>query len=132
MPAVIVRIAMLFVAVAAIAVSAIWLSDAHRFAGAQSAALASHSPAEFQAAARRFEGASTLSPDTDAKAAEAYALLAGHRPARAEALLDDVVRQEPRNVRGWIGVYVADRGRKPARAAFAQARIRVLSPPVGR
>ena len=132
MAAVTARILMLAVAVVALVVCAVWLSDAQRFSDAQAAADAARTPAQLAAAGERFAGGSPLTPDTDAKSAEAYALLVARRPAQAEALLEDVLRREPRNVRAWAGLYLADRGRKPARAAYAQARIRALSPPVGR
>ena len=130
MAAVTVRVAIIAAALVAIVISAIWLSDAHRFVGAQSAANAARTPAQFEAAAKRFEGQTALTPHTDAKAAQAFSLLrAGQRP-QAEALLEDVIRTEPRNVRVWASLYFADRGRKPARAAYAKARIRALAPPV--
>jgi|1186.fasta_scaffold126130_2 Tfp pilus assembly protein PilF len=130
MAAVTARTAMLVVALVAIVISAIWLSDAQRFTGAETAAARSKTPAQLLAAAGRFRGQSALTPDTDAKAGRAFALLRAGRPAQAEALLEDVLRREPRNVRAWVGLYFADRGRKPARSAYAQSRIRALSPPV--
>ena len=132
MAAVIARIGMFATAVVAIVVAAIWLSDAHRFQGAQAEAAKAKTQAQLLSAADRFLGGSALTPGTDAEAARAFVFLrAGQRP-RAEALLEDVLRTEPRNVRAWAGLYFADRGRKPARAAYAQARIRALSPAVKR
>jgi hypothetical protein len=132
MAAVIARLAMLLTATAVIAVSAVWLHDARTFASAQSAALSARTPAEAERAVRMFERSDALSPDGLAKSAEAYTLARAGQEPRAAALLEDVVRQEPRNVRAWAGLYLVDRRRDPRRAAFAAARVRELSPPVGR
>jgi Flp pilus assembly protein TadD len=131
-PSVTARIAIAGIALVAIVVSAIWLSDAHRFSNAQSVAGAAKTPAQLEAAGKKFEGQSALTPHTDAEAAQAYVLLRAGKRAQAETLLEDVIRREPRNVRAWVGLYFADRGRKPARFAYAKARIAALAPPVRR
>jgi Flp pilus assembly protein TadD len=131
MAAVIARIAILAAALAAIVVSAVWLNDAHSFANAQKAALAAKTPAEAGRAARLFAKNPALGPDTPNEAAEGLQLIRAGQLDRAAAVLEDLVRQEPRNVRAWIGLYLADRSRDPGRAAFAQRKIRELSPPVG-
>ena len=130
MAPVIPRVAMLLVAVVAIAAGAAWLHDARVFARAQDASLKAKTPAQLQRAAARFDDVGTLTPDTLARSAEAYTLLRAGQQAPAEALLEGVLRTEPRNVRAWAALYFADRGRKPARAAFAQAQARRLSPTV--
>jgi predicted Zn-dependent protease len=132
MAAVIARIALLLTATAVLAASAVWLHDARTFASAQGAALSARTPAAIERAARGFERATTLSPDTLARMGEAYALLRAGLPARAAALLEDVVRSEPRNATAWLALSFADRDRDPARSAYARARVSRLSPPVGR
>jgi phosphotransferase system HPr-like phosphotransfer protein len=127
---VIARMAMLLAAAAAIAAAVAWLHDARTFASAQSAALAARTPAELERAAVKFDRVGTLTPDTLAKSAEAYTLMSAKRWDRGAALLEGVVRREPRNLRAWAGLYIADRGRNPARAAYALARARRLGPPV--
>jgi hypothetical protein len=127
MAAVIARIGMLAAALAAIAVSAVWLHDAHSFSSAQNAALAAKTPAGFEHAAALFRKGRALSPDAPAQAGEALALLRAGQKAPAAAVLEDALRQEPRNVRLWVGLYLAD----PARAGAARAKIRELAPPVG-
>ena len=131
MAAVIVRAAMFLVAIAAIVVSAVWLHDARSYAHAQKVALAARTPAQFERAAPLFEKGRALQPDTLSQAAEAVALLRAGQNARAGSVLEEVVRREPRNVRAWIGLYLADRTANPARAAEAQRHIRELAPPVG-
>jgi predicted Zn-dependent protease len=128
MAAVIARLAMLLTAAAAIAVSAIWLNDARSQAAATDALNASR----FVEAARLYQHGRALAPDSASKASEAFALLKAGRPGDAAALLEQVVRREPRNARAWSALAFADRDRDPARAAEALARVRELSPPVER
>src|SRR5690349_21870920 len=98
MAAVTARILLVAVALVAIVVSAFWLSDTHRLLSAQAHAAAAKTPAQLRAAADAFPADSPLTPDTDAKAAQAYAFLRAGEPARAEPLLENVLRREPRNV----------------------------------
>jgi predicted Zn-dependent protease len=127
MAAVIARLAMLLAAAAAIVVSAVWLNDAH----SQSAATDALNAGDFERAARLYEDGRALAPDSAAKASQAFALLKAGRADQAAALLEEVVRREPRNARAWSALAFAERDRDPARAAEAMARVRELSPPVG-
>jgi predicted Zn-dependent protease len=125
MAAVIARLAMLLAAAAAIAVSVVWLHDAHSQAAATDALNASR----FDQAARLFQRGRALAPDSAAKGSEAFALLKAGHADQAAALLEEVVRREPRNARAWAALAFADRDRDPARAAYAVARARTLAPP---
>jgi tetratricopeptide (TPR) repeat protein len=122
------RIAMLAAAVAVIAVSAIWLRDAHLVAEGQSAAAAGN----YERAADLYGRVGSLSAGTLAETSRAFALLGAGQPARAAGLAEDAVRSEPRYIRAWAVLALAERRLDPARAAQAQARIRELGPPVGR
>src|SRR4051794_4379131 len=122
MAAVIARLFLLVAAVAAIAVSAVWLHDARSQAAATDALNASH----FDEAARLYQRGRALAPDSAAKASEAFALLKAGHADRAAALLEEVVRREPRNARAWSALAFAERDRDRARAAEALAQVRKL------
>jgi predicted Zn-dependent protease len=126
MAAVIARLAMLLAAAAAIAVSAVWLHDAR----SQATATAALNASRFEEAARLFQRGRALAPESGPKGAEAFALLKAGHGEEAARLLEEVVRSEPRNARAWAALAFADRDRDPRRAAFAEARVRVLAPPV--
>src|SRR4051812_3391985 len=132
MAAVIARLAMLLVAAAAIAVSAVWLHDARSQSAASAAVNAARSPSELEHAATLFRRGKALVPDTAAIAAEAYALVGAGQNERAAALLEKVVRREPRNARAWAALALSSSHFDSARAAAARARVRVLAPPVER
>jgi predicted Zn-dependent protease len=130
MAAVIARITMLLAAAAAIAVCAVWLHDARSQTAARDAASAARSPAELERAAALFRRGTALSPDAGPRLAEASTLIGAGQNRRAAAILEGVVRSEPRNARAWAGLALSTSHFDQARSAVARARALKLAPPL--
>ena len=80
---------------------------------------------------QRLEDASRLDPDSDWELARASYLQLSGSPDEALGLAIEVVRREPDNVIGWMLLRQAARGRDPARAAQAAAKVKRLDPQAG-
>ena len=115
------------VTVAAVAVLA-WLAvmefDVRRLASGVSAA----QRRDFAAADADFRAARALNPDTapDVNRAFLYERMGPH--ARAAAVLEDVVRREPDNLRAWLAYALLAEGTDPAAVERARDELRRLDP----
>ena len=115
-------------AVAAMVAFAVWLDSAR--AEQRAAQVAFAAPAELRARAagalRDADDSKRLTPDTYANLLRWRVLYFSGRRARAERVLDEVVRREPDNASGWIAL--ANSTEDAARARRARARLRELNP----
>jgi hypothetical protein len=88
------------------------------------------SDAEWDRSLDQLRRADLLDPGPEWKVIRAGYLL-GHDKEEALRVADSVVRGEPDNLRAWMVVLVAARGRDARRWARARAEIRRLNPPPG-
>ena len=86
--------------------------------------------ASFQGVLDDYERAERLDPGTDWRLTRAGALVLRGRRADAAKLTQTVLDREPDNLRAWLVLREATRGRDPRRAAEANREIRRLDPPV--
>jgi predicted Zn-dependent protease len=128
------RVILAVAALAAMAWLGVSLRGYDRFADGERLAFAPGAKrAQFEQAARLFEDARFLNPDTRPLLSEGSLLVArGDRRRRAEglALLEEAVRREPDNVVAWAVLASATRRADPERSRAARARADELSPPV--
>jgi predicted Zn-dependent protease len=94
------------------------------------AALPDRSPAQVDEAARLFERARFLDPDTRPLLLEGALLAGAGRPDDGGALVERAVRHEPDNVLAWGVLAEVKRETDPARSRAAESRRLELSPPV--
>jgi hypothetical protein len=111
-----VRLVVVALAVAAVAVLATRLRDHDRCEAARAAVVA------------RVATLRSSSRDPDVVAGAAAALLVAGRRDRGLALARESVRREPRSFIGWVAVGLALRGRDPAGSRRAVARAKALNP----
>jgi tetratricopeptide (TPR) repeat protein len=85
--------------------------------------------ASFQGVLDDYERAERLDPGTDWRLTRAGALVLRGRRADAAKLTQTVLDKEPDNLRAWLVLREATRGREPRRAAEANREIKRLNPP---
>ena len=119
------RAGVALVAVLVIAYSAVLLRDTRLQERATETA---QTGGEAAAAARDYEAARLLNPDTAPDVGRAFALQAQRRAREAVAVVEDVVRREPENLTAWRLLSVLTVELDPARSRQAAARARALDP----
>jgi predicted Zn-dependent protease len=125
------RVALAAIAVVALAFLAIGLRNVVLTDRAQGlAAVPDPSPAQVDEAARLFERARLLDPDTRPLLLEGALLAGAGKRDEGGALVEQAVRREPDNVLAWGVLAEVMRETDPARSRAAEARRRELSPPV--
>ena len=87
------------------------------------------SEASFQGVLDDYKRAERLDPGTDWRLTRAGALVLRGRDADAAKLTQTVLDREPDNLRAWLVLREATKGREPGRAAEANREIRRLDPP---
>ena len=126
------RLVLVAVALLAGAYLAVQLRATQRLDEGKAIAFASPSPspADARRAQSALDDAEALSSDATPDIYRAIVLGRAGQRARAAAVLEDVVRREPENVEAWGWLEAATRGRDPALAARARARLKELNPRV--
>lgn len=127
------RVLIAVLAVAVLAWLAVSLRGYDRFETGERLAFAPHATqAQADEAARLFEDARFLNPDTRPLLSKGALLVArgGRRTQEGLALLEEAVRREPDNVVAWAVLASATRRLDPQRSREARARADELSPPV--
>jgi predicted Zn-dependent protease len=120
-----VRAVVAVVAILVVAWSAVLLRDTRLQERATALAQSSRDPATLERAARDYEAASLLNPDT--APAVGRAIVLGPGP-EAVGVLEDVVRREPENLTAWRLLAALTKEPDPARSRQATARARALDP----
>jgi hypothetical protein len=124
-------VARVVVGVVAVAVLA-WLGVMERDTRLQASGLAAarqlHMPGSFERADADLRAARLLNPDTTPDLARAVVYQAAKRPEPAAALVEDILRREPENLRAWGLLLSIARDRDPAAARRALAAQHRLDP----
>jgi predicted Zn-dependent protease len=125
------RVALAAIALLALAYLAIGLRNVVLTERAQGlAVLPDPSDAQVDEAARLFERARLLDPDTRPLLQEGALLAGAGKRREGVALVEQAVRREPDNVLAWGVLAEIMREVDPARSRAAEARRLELSPPV--
>ena len=119
------RIGVAVIAVLVLAYSAVLLRDARLQERGTDAA---RERGGAEQAARDYDAARFLNPDTGPDVGLAFALQAQRRAREAVAAAEDVVRREPENLTAWRLLSVLTVELDPARSRQAAARARALDP----
>ena len=125
------RLLLCLVWIAALAWLAVSLSDMRALARATAATAAGARLGRVATASpiRETARAGRLRPgDTEPLIERAQLLVLAGRPHAAEAVIEDAVRQEPRNARAWVILAVTAYGIDRPRSLEAAARVEALDP----
>jgi hypothetical protein len=116
----------------AIAVTALivlaWLGVMERDARLRAGGVAAAGQGAFERAEANLRAARLLNPDTMPDVDRALLYFGADRGTDGVALLQDVVRREPKNRTAWFLLYGFTRERDPEVAAHARSALRRLDP----
>jgi hypothetical protein len=107
---------------------ALLLRDTRLQEHATDLAQASRQAAALEQAARDYQAAGFLNPDTGPDVGRALALQRQRRAREAVAVAEDIVRREPENLNAWRLLSVLTIELDPARSRQAVERARALDP----
>lgn len=125
----IVRATLAGVAVAAIVMCAIWLSDRSSTLAAERVVFDRHaSPAQMRRAIEDAKEARTLNPSTDPDLAIYDLLVRLGRAREARTVFESIVRREPENRTPWSLLAVTSQNTDPAQFRRALEHLHQLSP----
>jgi uncharacterized membrane-anchored protein len=118
------RLAVVLVAIVVLA----WLVVMERDARLQARGLGHVRARQSAPAYNDLRRAGFLNPDSTPKLSRALILFGQGESRRAAALLEDVLRHEPKNISAWGELYVITKKGDPATARRATAALRRLDP----
>jgi hypothetical protein len=131
-PSVLPRVAIGLIALVFLAWAAVLWHNQHVGDAASDRLLANPrmSEADFRRVLDDYKSAESLDPGTDWRLTRAGALVLRGDQAEAARLTEPVLDKEPDNLRAWLVLREATKGRQPRREAQANREIRRLNPPV--
>jgi tetratricopeptide repeat protein len=123
------RAALALLAVVAIVVSGIWLSDrASGISARQTLLNPKSSPAELRQGIQQAKDSRTLNPSTDPDLTRYGLLLRLGRNAEARTVFESIVRREPDSRNAWTFLAVTSQSTNPAQFRRALEHLHRLSP----
>jgi tetratricopeptide repeat protein len=123
------RAALALLAVVAIVVSGIWLSDrASGISARQTLLNPKSSPAELRQGLQQAKDSRTLNPSTDPDLTRYGLLLRLGRNAEARTVFESIVRREPDSRNAWTFLAVTSQSTNPAQFRRALEHLHRLSP----